>query len=565
MTAEVYPAESADASSGALLTEIVFSYPGVGYLLFTAIGSDDYPLLQGIFLIITLAVLLANLAAPTAEPGGNAEVRLAVPARAFARYDETARAWVWPPGEFAIRIGRSSGDLRLLVRVNSLFCRTVRPGTWPGSGLAAAGPGPADLAAPYNSRVRMRVATICGVATAIVVCAGCTGGSARPQASHSPASPAAPAAPAALPGRGLPSPGCSTATAVAPRLGGVRTAMVPMPSPPFGVVVAPDGRWAFAAVITSVQVLRLGPSLAPVKVRAIAMPPTFVGAGETLTSDGRYLLAASGRGAVVISVARAEQGSPGAVLGTLVDPTGGSGAIEVAVSPEGGYAFVTMEDSGRAAVFDLHRALTQGFGPADFVGSIPLGNLPVGLAVSPGGRWLYATSEVRAGAGRNQQGTLTVINLPRAETDPAASVVATVAAGCNPVRVVTSADGREVWVTARASDDLLCFSAAALRASPAHALVAVIRVGEAPVGLMLVRGGSLVAVADSNRFGAPGASSDLSVVDVAAALAGRPAVIGNIPAGRFPREMALVPGGQRLLVSNYLSEQLEAISVPSIP
>jgi peptide/nickel transport system permease protein len=49
--------------SGALLTEIVFSYPGIGYLLFTAIGSDDYPLLQGIFLIITLAVLLANLAA----------------------------------------------------------------------------------------------------------------------------------------------------------------------------------------------------------------------------------------------------------------------------------------------------------------------------------------------------------------------------------------------------------------------------------------------------------------------------------------------------------------------
>src|SRR5580704_2660320 len=49
--------------SGALLTEIVFSYPGIGYLLFTAIGSNDYPLLQGIFLIITFAVLLANLAA----------------------------------------------------------------------------------------------------------------------------------------------------------------------------------------------------------------------------------------------------------------------------------------------------------------------------------------------------------------------------------------------------------------------------------------------------------------------------------------------------------------------
>jgi peptide/nickel transport system permease protein len=49
--------------SGALLTEIVFSYQGVGYLLLTSIGSDDYPLLQGIFLVITFAVLLANLLA----------------------------------------------------------------------------------------------------------------------------------------------------------------------------------------------------------------------------------------------------------------------------------------------------------------------------------------------------------------------------------------------------------------------------------------------------------------------------------------------------------------------
>jgi peptide/nickel transport system permease protein len=49
--------------SGALLTEVVFSYPGIGYLLVNAIGSDDYPVLQGIFLIITIAVLVANLLA----------------------------------------------------------------------------------------------------------------------------------------------------------------------------------------------------------------------------------------------------------------------------------------------------------------------------------------------------------------------------------------------------------------------------------------------------------------------------------------------------------------------
>lgn len=47
--------------SGALLTEIVFSYPGQGYLLVRAVASLDYPLIQGLYLTITLAVLGANL------------------------------------------------------------------------------------------------------------------------------------------------------------------------------------------------------------------------------------------------------------------------------------------------------------------------------------------------------------------------------------------------------------------------------------------------------------------------------------------------------------------------
>jgi len=46
--------------SGALLTEIVFGYPGQGYLLLQAVRAQDFPLMQGIFLTITLAVLGAN-------------------------------------------------------------------------------------------------------------------------------------------------------------------------------------------------------------------------------------------------------------------------------------------------------------------------------------------------------------------------------------------------------------------------------------------------------------------------------------------------------------------------
>jgi peptide/nickel transport system permease protein len=49
--------------SGALLTEIVFSYPGIGFILQQAVENRDFPLLQGVFLIITFAVLSANLIA----------------------------------------------------------------------------------------------------------------------------------------------------------------------------------------------------------------------------------------------------------------------------------------------------------------------------------------------------------------------------------------------------------------------------------------------------------------------------------------------------------------------
>lgn len=46
--------------SGALITEIVFSYPGIGTLLFSAIRQSDYPVIQGITLFIMVAVLMAN-------------------------------------------------------------------------------------------------------------------------------------------------------------------------------------------------------------------------------------------------------------------------------------------------------------------------------------------------------------------------------------------------------------------------------------------------------------------------------------------------------------------------
>lgn len=47
--------------AGQLLTEMVFSYPGLGFYLVRSVTNLDYPLMQALFLMITLAVLVANL------------------------------------------------------------------------------------------------------------------------------------------------------------------------------------------------------------------------------------------------------------------------------------------------------------------------------------------------------------------------------------------------------------------------------------------------------------------------------------------------------------------------
>jgi peptide/nickel transport system permease protein len=48
---------------GSIVTEVVFNYPGIGTVLFKAAQAQDYPLMQGIFLVITITVLVANLLA----------------------------------------------------------------------------------------------------------------------------------------------------------------------------------------------------------------------------------------------------------------------------------------------------------------------------------------------------------------------------------------------------------------------------------------------------------------------------------------------------------------------
>ncbi|MGH7759866.1 MAG: glycoside hydrolase family 3 protein [Candidatus Dormibacteraceae bacterium] len=57
--------------------------------------------------------ILAGFGIVDAEAGAAAVVRVSLPRRAFARFDEATRAWSWRPGTYTVRAGRSSRDLRL--------------------------------------------------------------------------------------------------------------------------------------------------------------------------------------------------------------------------------------------------------------------------------------------------------------------------------------------------------------------------------------------------------------------------------------------------------------------
>ncbi|MDK6028223.1 ABC transporter permease [Ignisphaera sp. 4213-co] len=47
---------------GALITEVVFNYPGTGYILFRGLSTLDYPLIQGVFVILIATLYIANFA-----------------------------------------------------------------------------------------------------------------------------------------------------------------------------------------------------------------------------------------------------------------------------------------------------------------------------------------------------------------------------------------------------------------------------------------------------------------------------------------------------------------------
>jgi DNA-binding beta-propeller fold protein YncE len=148
-----------------------------------------------------------------------------------------------------------------------------------------------------------------------------------------------------------------------------------------------------------------------------------------------------------------------------------------------------------------------------------------------------------------------VIDVKKAQRDPAHSVTRRVAAGCSPVRMALAPDGATAWVTARNSNAVLGFSVPKLLAGDAGALLVTLPAGVAPVPVLVTPDGGVVLAGNSNRFGLGAKGNQtLSTFDVREAVRGRSVPLGQIKVGRFPRELTRTKSGLLVFLSNWDSD-----------
>jgi DNA-binding beta-propeller fold protein YncE len=339
----------------------------------------------------------------------------------------------------------------------------------------------------------------------------------------------------------------------------VHTGFVPVNAKPFDVAVTPN-HFGFVSHKGGPLVVLNTATFTPSVLQTVFLTDSE---GEAFTHDGQYLLVAGDDGMTVFRVSDLEAGGTAAV-GSLHAP-GGKGALQVVTSRDDHFAFVALQHSNEVAMFDLKKALTAGFGPADFIGKIPLRGDPTGMAASPDGRHLYVVNGFADTAIESGMGTLAIVDMQKAAAHPRSSVVATVNAGCGPARVIPSDDGKQVWVTVGGGNTLEAFSATKLIDDPKHALVAKLAVGQIPLGMVFIDNGARMVVANSNRDNIVGAVPGLAVIDVSKALAGEHAVVGTMKSRQAPRAFALEPDGKTLLVTNTGSGQVEAVNIGQLP
>jgi YVTN family beta-propeller protein len=363
-------------------------------------------------------------------------------------------------------------------------------------------------------------------------------------------------------------------------------ALLDLPGFPFEPIPTPDGCWIFVSLTSAsdgahpgIAVLRRLEGTVKM-VRLISMPPGA--AGMVLTHDGRVLIVALNEYVIFMRTEALISPNENPIIGRISDGYG-AGVNYVNVTADDKFLFVSNEHRDSITVIDLEKARNHGFMESSVVGTIPTGHAPIALSFSLDGRYLYNTNEAASESWHwpvdcnrsdddynvnktRPEGAIVVIDVPRAETDPAHSVLTRIPAGCSPVRLQLSPEGNTAYVTARGDNTLLIFDTRKLLTDPRNARVATVPVGLAPVGIAVVNQGSIVVIANSNRFRTtPSEKQTLTLIETASISTTHAASVGSLPAGSFPRELRVTADGHTLLLTNFESRSLEVIDLERLP
>ena len=357
---------------------------------------------------------------------------------------------------------------------------------------------------------------------------------------------------------------------------------IDLPGCPFDVIASSDGDYVFVSLHQpggtqrtpgSIAVLRrIGESLCI----SHQIPLTAAPWGLALVREESLLAVANSHGVTLLDVRAARDPAQDPVVGAAFYGHDLQ-TIRVLESKDGQWLYATDEHNRTVSILDLRRTSTGEFDAECLVSQVPMELAPLGIVLSPDGRYLYVTCEMCRVAAPDlvnwfvwgatlsgslrRAGVLSTINLAAAVHDPEHAVVANSIAGGHPVRIQLAADGRTAWVTARASNQLIAFR---MEKPESPVVVAATPVGPAPVGLTLLDGPGVALVANSNRFASDGTRGSLSVIDLECAVNGMPACLGQIEVGSFPREISVDRYHGLVYVTNFDSRALTLISIPSI-
>ena len=181
----------------------------------------------------------------------------------------------------------------------------------------------------------------------------------------------------------------------------------------------------------------------------------------------------------------------------------------VAVTPDGTRVYVSNEESGTVSVIDTFTNAV--------VATVPVGQGPIGLRVTPDGTQVWVAN--------SRSGDVSVIDT--ATNTP----VATVPVGRGPTDIAISPDGSRAYVSAQPGDVFVVDTST-------RSVVATVHVGDFLWGIEVLPDGSKVYVTHILANAA-------AVIDTATN-----AVVASIPVGAHPTGLALSPDGRRLYVSD---------------